>query len=172
MKQRFTSLLLARLRQLIFRAPDPPPPAITNSLEDALSLDTEAMIKGLNDDLAALQAQMEEIDKTMKEADAVMQEMFDEWNDPTLSDEARAMLKDFIEASVQELTNLQMKAMEDLEIENGEYPLNESTPSDDLPEPETASQRRPEKRLYFSTPDHSSASSSPSEQRADCRRGS
>lgn len=172
MKQRLTSLLLARIRQLICRAPNPPPPAITSSNEDAFSWDTDAVLKSLNDDLAALQAQMEEIDKAMKEADAVMQEMFDEWNDPTLSDEARALLKDLIERGVQELTNVRVKAMADFVSENGEFPVNESTPSDHLPEPEAARQRPPIERRYFSTADHSSVSSSPSEQRADCRRGS
>ena len=172
MKQRFTSLLLARIRQLICGSPKPPSAEIPGPEEDAFSLDPEAMVRCIHDDLAALEAQLEEADKAMQEADAVMQEMFDECNDPSLSEESRALLMKLIETSIRQLTDIRVQAMEDLENPLQELAADEFLPPGDLPEREAASQRRPTKRLFFSTPDHSSASSSPSEQRADCTRGS
>lgn len=173
MKQRFTSLLLARIRQLICATPNPPLPEITGSEAAGFSLDTDALIKAMNDDLAALQAEMEETDKAMKEADAVMQQMLDEWNDPTLSDESRALLQELIETSIRQLTNIRVQAMEDLESMHREFLLGESTPPGEIAEPGAARPQRPTKRHYLSTFDHRSlVNRSPVEQRADCSRGS
>ncbi len=129
------------------------------------------MMKGIKEEPASLEVQMEDAEKAMGDFDAVMQEMLDEWHNPNLSDEARSILKGLIEGSIRELSNFQAKASEDIESSRREFPIAESPPPAEIPQPDAAGLFRPIKRHYFSTPDHSSASTSPAEQRADRRPG-